>query len=210
MNFRAVFFAFGRRFYLACFVMYKKGLILPVYLLVCLLTGSYAQVPLHIEPDSSVAFPDTLLKKNASRSVHHAAAGKSQSKIDSLVSYAFSFYGNRYKRGGTGGAGFDCSGFTMVVFRQMGVRLPHTSAGQGLIGINVSRPNIQKGDLIFFRGANRRSRRIGHVGIVISEKGEPVRFIHSSTSSGVRVDALDFAYYRNRYVKTVRIPDLYQ
>jgi len=64
--------------------------------------------------------------------------------------------------------------------------------------------------LILFKGRNRRSKNIGHVGIVISEKGEPVKFIHSSVSDGVRIDKLDAEYYKNRFVKTVRLPELYR
>jgi lipoprotein Spr len=131
-------------------------------------------------------------------------------KVDSLIQYAYTFIGKRYRRGGTTTKGFDCSGYTMTVFKQFGIKLPHTSAGQGLVGVEVSKSNIKKGDLILFRGRNRRSRRIGHVGIVISEKGEPVRFIHSSTSEGVRTDRLEFVYYKNRYLKTIRMPELYK
>lgn len=134
----------------------------------------------------------------------------SGTRVDSLIQYAYTFIGKRYKRGGTTIKGFDCSGYTMTVFKQFGIRLPHTSAGQGLVGVEVSKSNIKKGDLILFKGRNRRSRRIGHVGIVISEKGEPVRFIHSSTSEGVRIDRLEFVYYKNRYLKTVRMPELYK
>lgn len=183
-----------------------------------LLNKAGAQVPLFIEDDDTTFFPaDTLVhrkiagKKAGSKVLHQEVSReKSETRIDSLLKIAYSYIGNRYRRGGTGAKGFDCSGFTMTVFAQLSIKLPHTSAGQGLVGIDVSRANIQKGDLIFFRGANRRSRRIGHVGIVISEKGEPVRFIHSSTSEGVRIDRLEFMYYKNRYVKTVRIPELYK
>jgi cell wall-associated NlpC family hydrolase len=132
------------------------------------------------------------------------------SKTDSLIQYAYSFIGNGYRRGGTSNKGFDCSGYTMTVFKKFNIKLPHTSAGQGLVGVEVTRSNIKKGDIILFKGRSRRSRRIGHVGIVISEKGEPVRFIHSSTSEGVRIDRLEFEYYRKRYVKTVRLPELYK
>jgi cell wall-associated NlpC family hydrolase len=135
---------------------------------------------------------------------------RTNSRIDSLVIIAHQYMGNRYRRGGASTAGFDCSGYTMTVFKQLNIKLPHTSAGQGLIGVTINQKNIQKGDLILFRGGNRRSRRIGHVGIVITEKGEPVRFIHSSTSEGVRIDNLNASYYRNRYVKAVRIPELYR
>jgi murein DD-endopeptidase / murein LD-carboxypeptidase len=131
-------------------------------------------------------------------------------KSDSLIQYAYTFLGDRYKRGGISTAGFDCSGYTMTVFKRFGIKLPHTSAGQGLVGVPVSKQNIQKGDLILFKGRSRKSNRIGHVGIVISEKGEPVRFIHSSTSEGVRIDRGDYDYYKKRFVKAVRLPELYK
>jgi cell wall-associated NlpC family hydrolase len=124
---------------------------------------------------------------------------------DTLIQYAFSFSGKRYRRGGTTINGFDCSGYTMMVFKKFGIKLPHSSAAQSLVGIEVSRKQIRKGDLIFFRGRNSRRRGVGHVGIVISEKGEPVKFIHSSTSSGVRVDLLESPYYKKRYIKTTRV-----
>jgi cell wall-associated NlpC family hydrolase len=93
----------------------------------------------------------------------------------------------------------------MMVFAKYGIRLPHTSAGQALIGLEVNSKNIQKGDLIFFKGRSRRGRRIGHVGIVISERGQPVKFIHSSVSDGVREDWLSGDYYKKRFVKVMRI-----
>lgn len=196
--------------------MQKKAFSFVLFGFMCLFISAYAQVPLFIdEADTAYSRVDSIVKKQADKRTNSKTGAalsyqKNGTRIDSLVNIAFSYYGNRYRRGGTTAKGFDCSGFTMVVFKEMGIKLPHTSAGQGLVGIDVSRQNIQKGDLILFRGGNRRSRRIGHVGIVISEKGEPVKFIHSSTSEGVRVDQLDFAYYKNRYVKTVRVPQLYK
>ncbi len=128
--------------------------------------------------------------------------------LDSLINYAFTFKGKRYKKGGTTVNGFDCSGFTMIVYKKFGIKLPHSSVAQGLVGITTPKKQIDKGDLILFRGRNSRRKGIGHVGIVISKKGEPVQFIHSSTSSGVRIDYLDSPYYKNRYVKTVRVRPL--
>lgn len=124
---------------------------------------------------------------------------------DSVVQYAMSFKGKSYKRGGTTIKGFDCSGYTMTVYRKFGIKLPHTSAGQGLVGIEIAKKNAVKGDLIFFRGRNASSSRIGHVGIIVSEKGDPLLFIHSSTSDGVRIDRLDAPYYKKRFVKIVRV-----
>jgi cell wall-associated NlpC family hydrolase len=201
--------------------MLKKA----VYIILILFFGNtikgFAQVPLFIDDeDSTIQKVDTptqhqLQNKTSKPNVVATTTNKKgnsrdNSKIDSLIMYAYQYMGNRYRRGGTTAAGFDCSGYTMTVFKHLGIKLPHTSAGQGLIGVTINQQNIQKGDLILFRGGNRRSRRIGHVGIVISEKGEPVKFIHSSTSEGVRIDNLNAPYYRNRYVKAVRIPELYR
>jgi hypothetical protein len=129
---------------------------------------------------------------------------------DSLLNISKQYLGDRYARGGTGKRGFDCSGFTLVVYKQLGIKLPHTSAGQSLYGIQISRNQIDKGDLLFFRSRNRRSKRIGHVGIVISNKGEDIQFIHSSTSAGVRIDQLSAVYYQKRFMKATRVLPLYQ
>jgi cell wall-associated NlpC family hydrolase len=129
---------------------------------------------------------------------------------DSMINFGKKYIGLNYRRGGTTNRGYDCSGFTMVVFRKFGIKLPHTSAGQALFGLEVKSKNIQKGDLIFFKGRSRRGKRIGHVGIVISEKGEAVKFIHSSVSDGVRVDWLASDYYRKRFVKVMRVANWIQ
>jgi len=181
-------------------------------IVICLLTCKKLTGQVALFPDSIEELIDTTESVHAISELPDAiklTASKS-GRIDSLINYAYTFLGDRYRRGGTGVKGFDCSGFTLTVFKKFGIKLPHTSAGQGLVGYEVNLKNIMKGDLILFRGRNRRSRRIGHVGIVISEKGQPVRFIHSSTSEGVRIDRLDYDYYKKRYVKSVRLPYLHR
>lgn len=175
---------------------------------ICCSYGAEGQVVLH--PDSSDELTDTSesLTNAAEAGISLSLTRGKSNRADSLINYAYTFLGDRYRRGGTSARGFDCSGYTMTVFKKFGIKLPHTSAGQGLVGYEVNKSNIRKGDLVLFRGRNRRSRRIGHVGIVISEKGAPVRFIHSSTSEGVRIDRLDFEYYKKRFVKAVRIPEI--
>ncbi|MCI9609779.1 MAG: SH3 domain-containing protein, partial [Oscillibacter sp.] len=48
----------------------------------------------------------------------------------SIVDFARQFLGTRYSYGGAAPGGFDCSGFTMYVYKQFGVSLPHTATGQ--------------------------------------------------------------------------------
>ncbi|SEI73255.1 Cell wall-associated hydrolase, NlpC family [Deinococcus reticulitermitis] len=74
------------------------------------------------------------------------------------------YLGIRYALGGTGAGGIDCSGYTMRVFQQLGVRLPRTAAGQWGMGYAVSSRNLQAGDLVFF---NTTGRGVSHVGVYL-------------------------------------------
>lgn len=72
---------------------------------------------------------------------------------DSIVSYALQFVGNPYVWGGeslTNGA--DCSGFTLAVFRNFGIGLPHSAAQQSGYGSAVSAENIRPGDIVYYGG----------------------------------------------------------
>jgi cell wall-associated NlpC family hydrolase len=151
--------------------------------------------------------PDSLrqlTQDSASYNLHFSGESP-QAYADSLIHFATQYLGVPYRSGGTSARGFDCSGFTSHVFSKFGYTIPHSSAGQSLAGQPVNKDEVQKGDLIFFKGSNARSKNVGHVGIVISEKGEKIRFIHASINNGISIETIDSAYYRARYVKTIRL-----
>ena len=79
----------------------------------------------------------------------------------SVVDYAKSRLGCPYVWAGSGPRNFDCSGFTMWCYRQIGISLPHSSAAQINCGQRVSRADIQPGDLVFFGSP------IHHVGMYV-------------------------------------------
>ena len=81
-----------------------------------------------------------------------------------IQSAASRFLGIRYVLGGTGGRGIDCSGYTMNVFRTLGINLPRTAAAQWRSGVAVSSRNLLPGDLVFF---NTTGRTASHVGIYL-------------------------------------------
>ncbi|CAA6822575.1 MAG: Invasion associated protein p60 [uncultured Sulfurovum sp.] len=83
--------------------------------------------------------------------------------------------GKKYRWGGDGKRGYDCSGFTKKVFARNGIKIPRASWKQAKVGKKVSRKNLKKGDLIFFN--SRKQKRVNHVGIYLG-KG---RFIHASS-----------------------------
>jgi cell wall-associated NlpC family hydrolase len=53
--------------------------------------------------------------------------------------------------GAAGPDAFDCSGFTLYVYAQLGISLPHSSAAQVAYTDRVSDP--EPGDLVFFTGS---------------------------------------------------------
>jgi peptidoglycan DL-endopeptidase CwlO len=77
------------------------------------------------------------------------------------VRYAYAQVGKPYAYGASGPNAFDCSGLTMMAWRQAGIALPHSAAGQIGIGRRVSQAELQPGDLIF------RYSPISHVAMYI-------------------------------------------
>jgi cell wall-associated NlpC family hydrolase len=54
------------------------------------------------------------------------------------------------------------------------------------------------GDLIFFKGSDISQKKVGHVGIVVSKKKEPIKFIHAG-SKGVAISQLNEPYFKSRF-----------
>jgi cell wall-associated NlpC family hydrolase len=102
-----------------------------------------------------------------------------------VVNVARRYLGAPYQWAAAGPNRFDCSGFTMYVYRQVGVSLPHSSRAQIGSGERVSRANLQPGDLVFFGSP------IHHVGIYVGGG----MMIHSPhTGAVVRIDPLHSNY----------------
>ena len=101
-----------------------------------------------------------------------AALGYTDGNLGQQVAdFALQFVGNPYVYGGTSLTnGADCSGFTLAVYSNFGVSLPHSAAAQNKKGTNVgSVANAVPGDLIYYSG---------HIGIYIGNE----QIVHASNS----------------------------
>ena len=105
-------------------------------------------------------------EKRAVASRTFSSTSRSVERMSASASHALQIArdaasGAYYTHGGAGPNGFDCSGFTMYVFSQMGISLPHSAASQSAMVQHVSSP--QPGDLVFVYNGGGGS--VGHVAI---------------------------------------------
>lgn len=141
----------------------------------------------------------------ASREQIKTISAETEELLNDLLAEARTHLGKRYSRGSKGPKSFDCSGFSSYVFRQFGYSLSPSSRDQYNQGEKVSRTDLRKGDLVFFKGRSTKGG-VGHVGIVVDndEKGN-FTFIHASNSLGITVSSCKEPYYAARFVGGKRI-----
>jgi len=118
------------------------------------------------------------------------------SRYGGAVGIAMQYLGIPYLWGGASPTtGFDCSGFIMYVYAQLGVSLPHNAAMQYGYGVPVSKDQLQPGDLVFFNG-------LGHNGMYIGGG----QFIHSPhTGDVVKISSLSDSWYAATWYGARRI-----
>jgi cell wall-associated NlpC family hydrolase len=103
------------------------------------------------------------------------------------ITTALAQVGDRYNHGGSGPDVFDCSGLTSYAYAAAGVTLPHSSRAQSQLGRQVSRSELQPGDLVFYYSP------ISHVALYIGNG----MIVHARTyGSPVAVTSVDQGGYR--------------
>lgn len=122
------------------------------------------------------------LTASTSTVTYGAPTATTSTRAQTVINYALSKVGDAYVWAAAGPNSFDCSGLTMMAYRQVGISLPHHAADQATMGTAVSRANLKPGDLIFWYTP------VGHVSIYIGN-GE---MVHArSTKYGVVRQTVD-------------------
>ncbi len=109
-------------------------------------------------------------------------AGNPDSLSDKISAMTLPWMNVPYMWGGRTPMGIDCSGFTQVIFKQLGINLPRDAWQQAIAGMAVD--NLTEaipGDLVFFG----RKDRITHVGILVGDQ----KIIHAS--GRVKIDSIE-------------------
>lgn len=130
------------------------------------------------------------------------ASALSSSSASKLINHADNHLGTPYKFGASTSTTryFDCSSFTKHVFKQLGYTLPRTAAKQAKVGRYVSKSNLKKGDLVFFKVPSR-GNFIGHVGIYVGNG----KMINTYGAGGVKFSSLSSSYWKKNYVTARRL-----
>lgn len=103
--------------------------------------------------------------------------------------------GTRYRMGGTGSGGIDCSAFVQKAMSgAFGLDLPRSTSEQRYEGHSISKSDLRPGDLVFFRKNH-------HVGVYIGNG----LFVHASTSQGVTTSSLSESYWARNYTQSRRV-----
>lgn len=149
------------------------------------------------ETSRSLETPRTKTQETSTK--EETTTVPTSTKGATVVQTAKNYIGSKYVYGATGPNSFDCSGFTSYVFKQHGVSLSRTAAGQYGNGVAVSRDQLQPGDLVMF---GKSVSGINHVGIYIGGG----QIVHAANSSrGVTTDTINSGYYNNNYVGARRV-----
>jgi peptidoglycan DL-endopeptidase CwlO len=114
----------------------------------------------------------------------YAAQGSGDaSPASAAVAYALSQVGKPYIWGGTGPAGYDCSGLVYAAYASAGIHIARTTYQWQQDGPVVSLSQLQPGDLLFSAGSDGTASDPGHVSMYLgngqvvqaTQQGQPVQ-----------------------------------
>jgi len=127
-----------------------------------------------------------------------AKAAEAMANLNNKALYRFitDWTGVKYRLGGLDKRGIDCSGFALLLNKEIyGLNLPRRSVEQAGVIKEKSQGQLKEGDLVFFSFGGHG---VDHVGVYLNHGF----FVHASTTRGVIVDDLNLPAYQQVLVKS--------
>ena len=148
-----------------------------------------------LEQTGIVDYKTMMKLKSLTEQVLEDRANESRKLVRArIVSFSKEYLGKPYVWGASSGKAFDCSGFTMYLFKKFNISLDHTATSQFNSGAKVEKSKLMPGDLVFFTTYKAGP---SHVGMYIGNN----KFIHASSGEDkVTISSLDQNYYSKRYL----------
>ena len=144
----------------------------------------------------------SVSKREVSSTKKYTPAVYSEVTGNAIVNYAMKYLGLRYVSAGNSlSTGTDCSGFTKLIYKEFGVTLSRTVAGQMKNGTYVRKADLQKGDLVIYGNG---SGKAVHVAMYIGNG----KVIHESNHrDGVKISTVNMMQYitARRVINTTSI-----
>lgn len=141
-------------------------------------------------------------KQNIAEKKHNKELKEQKRKetIENIVNTALNQRGKKYVWGAEGPDTFDCSGLMQWSFAQHDYTLPRVAADQAQTGKHLSRSELKRGDMVFFKTDKEDPDRISHVGLYLGNG----KFVHAPrTGDVIKVSYL--SNYSSKFAWGVRV-----
>ncbi|MGE5704020.1 MAG: C40 family peptidase, partial [Clostridia bacterium] len=121
----------------------------------------------------AVMLSTSLLVFDGGQAFAQTSTVSATSTSNAVVNHAYDLLGKAYKSGANGPSTFDSAGFITYVMKKAGITLDDSLKALTKAGTNVSRSNIQPGDIVFFNNDS-------YAGIYVGND----KFLYASKSKG--------------------------
>ncbi|MFM7311332.1 MAG: C40 family peptidase [Flavobacteriales bacterium] len=161
-------------------------------------SGSYVTI--------STTDPDSCAVEVVADTIAAVPTFSVDSMIQRVLRNGEKLLGKPYRVTGYAAWPLDCSGYVCYLLGKESITMPRTSGGMSTMGTTVSLQDAQPGDLLFFKGRNASSSRVGHVAMVHSNNNGMITMIHSCNHGIVKEVLQHEKYFSSRLISCKR-PD---
>ncbi|MFM7725339.1 MAG: CapA family protein [Flavobacteriales bacterium] len=126
--------------------------------------------------------------------------------VDSVIGFGRTYLGKPYRYSGGGVPwSLDCSGFISYIYSKFGVKVPKSATAMESAVEKIDIKNAAKGDILFFKGRDSKSKSVGHVALVVGVLESSLQIMHSCSRGIITEEYPGIDYYRSRFLFAGRL-----